>query len=57
MMGKSTKRIFFLLVGGRKSKFLASGAPLLILCHSRENTAIWFQIGPKQQNFRPHHFF
>ena len=43
-------RGFFLVVGERMSKFLASAGLLLISCPIRENTLILSQFEPKLQN-------
>ena len=44
---------FFLVMGERVSKFLASAGLFLIPCPSRENTPTWSQFEPKLQNLIP----
>ena len=54
LVEESTKGKFFLVVGERLRKYLASARLLLISCFSRENSAIWSQFRPKLQNLVSH---
>ena len=49
LVGESTKGGFFLVVGERMRKYLASVGLLLITCSSKENSAIWSKFGLKLQ--------
>ena len=50
LVRESTKGGFFLVVGEKMRKYLASAGLLFIPCSSRENSAIWPQFESKLQN-------